>query len=563
MTTHKHTSWRRLLTLAAISLCLGTGCPGESVSPYSNASDAQCSVDAECADGLVCHAQGVCAVAEQDAITKRVSFIFSPPTETGLLAQRSNTLDVSSIQSLDFVLEPSVPVTGEVKDAEGKRILGGTLIFTPSNDLNGVLRRQTTITEELDYDIDLVPGVYDVTFLSGIDELPNRRWNAQTIGAATVLDFILPPSSSITTVEGTLTHRDPTLNVDPALNRIAVSGARIVAVAGDGTTSTTSVSDEQGNFSIKVWADNGAHDLSIGPAQPNGLVPQFVEANAFDVSGGQAQAVALDLGSWSTMPVELRVALLEEGLMSSDSTLDFEIGDARLLLTGHFPNGQQITLYYTLGSKEPLALLKIPYTISFIPPPQSRHGILTFEWDPNGPDSLFTSDGFVLPQRRELAALITDAFGNPVPNARVELSAKLLPTQDKSDAPASRQAVETEAREFTVQTNSSGEFTAWLEPDWTYEVRVVPQLQSSAPSGTFTIAPLLEKSEADYILSLPKPMVIFGSVNRIDGDVLNPVENLSFNIYDYSDPDVPRPIGQGRTDDTGAFRVLVPAKENM
>ncbi len=547
--------------LLAAMFVLFAACDG--IAPEDNAQGSlpQCTSDADCSDGLMCYAQGVCAVPEEDALSWRVSFIFSPTIETGLLAQRSSTLEVSSKQSLDFVLEPSVPVTGEVKDPEGNRILEGTLIFTPANDFNGVLRQQTSITDELDYAIDLVPGIYDVTFISGNDEIPNRRWNEQSIGAATALDFVLPPSSSITTIEGTLTHRDPILNIDPAENRLPVSGARVVAVAEDGTTSTTSISDAQGNFSIKVWADNGVHDLSIGPAEPNGLIPPRVEVDAFDASNGQAQAVALDLGSWSTNRVELRVELLEEQLMNQDNVLDFEPGDARLLLTGHFPEGQQITLFYTPGSAQPLTLLNIPYTISFIPPPQSRFGVLTFEWDPGNLDGGWMLDNLELPQRRRLDALVTDAFGTPIPNARVELRARTNTQQSKSDAP-SRQAIETEAREFTIQTDADGNFEAWLEPDWAYEARITPPLQSNAPMGTFTIAALENKEEAEYILSLPKPMVLYGSVNRLDGEALSPVENLSFNIYDYSSPNTtPATLGQGRTDETGAFKVIVPAEE--
>ncbi len=550
-----------------ILFLLTSACGVQETSNSTSSTDGSCKVSADCEGNLVCHETGICSVAAREQVTKDVSFIFSPTSESGQLPQRSPVISASPDTSIQFVLDSSVPVFGEVTNASGQRIQEGTLIFTPQYDLNGVLRQQTELNDEAfelagqdaNFSIDLLPGTYNITFISGNASIPNRRWSNQEIGSsATSLALVLPPNSAITTIEGTITHQDPTLNLEPGLNRIPVTHARVQATAADGSTSTADVTDEQGNFSIRVWKDNGDHDLRIGPATPNAPVPRYTQYNAFNPESGQAQALAVDLGSWSTQRLELRVQLLEQMLGSQYSGLDFSPSDARLILTGTLPDGNTITFYTTPNNQEALTLIPLNYVVSLVPPPTSKFGILTFEWNPLESDSLWTGQGVSLPLRKELGAQVTDAFGNPIPNARIEISPVQEPTS-KQDSPSTQQAIETETRDLTLETDSEGYFSAWLEPDWSYKIDVTPTAQTNAPIGSFTINALTSDT-SEFIFALPKPVVISGIVNGLQSDeTLQPVQDTAFQVFDES-TNPPQPIGQGRTNASGYFRVILPAE---
>lgn len=529
-----------------------------------------CASNADCNGELICHAKQFCTLPPEQQTSRKVSFVFSPTAESGQLAQRSPVLEASTSTPLDFVLEPSIPVIGVVSNASGQRIQSGTLIFTPRTDLNGVLRRQTEINDEnldiagedANFTIDLLPGTYDITFISGSDAIPNRRWRGQVIGdSLTSLSLVLPPNSAITTIEGTISHQDPDLDLEPALSRLPVQGARVQAVAANGTTSTASVTDEQGNYSIRVWSDNGVHDLRVGPATPNAPIPQYIQEDAFDASSGIAQAIAVDLGTWSTQRFELRIMLLEQMLGEQGRGLDFSPGEARLILTGRLPDGKALTFYSSPNSEEPLTLLPIPYTVSLVPPPTSKFGVLTFDWNPLTQNSFWRDSTLELPMRRELRAQVTDAYGAPISNARIELKATTA-VASKSDSPSSAQAIETETRELTAQTDSKGMFTAWVEPGWSYQLTVIPSSQGEAPMGRFLVEADSTTDTTEYIFALPKPVLVSGSINRLEGEsLLAPLGDTSFQIYD-EESTPPRQIGQGRTSADGTFRVLLPAPQN-
>ena len=555
------------LMLLGASACLD---PGATLGP--DPAPTQCVSDEECAETLVCHERGACTVDVAQGETKQVSFLFSPTPDSGLLAQRSDVVAASPHQGLDFSLQASTSVLGSVRRGDGKAVLAGTLIFTPSNDLSGALRQQTSLNQDIQgantygYSVQLVPGLYDITFVSGQPEIPNRRWRAQPIGESpTELELTLPPASQITTIEGTLTHQDPALDPSSVSNRIPVEGVRVVAVAADGTTSTASVTDAAGNFSILAWADNGVHDLIIGPASPNALVPQILRREAFDASQGQVQALAFDLGRWSTQRVELRLRVLEEMIvegMKKDQddldALDFSLSDARLLLVGTLPDGQQITLHYALGSGEPITLLAIPYTVSFIPPPTSRFGALSFEWDASLSGAPFLSEGLEFKPRQQVTITVADAFGEPVPSARVSLRPRS--GLEKRGSGAELPIYENEARELAARTDAEGRFTTYLEPQWTYEFEVVPGPQSGAPAGTFTFVPERDATEDDALrFELARPLVLFGSVSDFDSQSFQPVSGLTFTLYDYSDQAAPHIVAHGRTDEQGQFRAIIPA----
>lgn len=560
MTITNPTTLRRLLTSAScVAWALVSGCTGGAgAEPDPTGPEPVCVRDADCPADQICRAQ-LCTVAEAPTQRRRLTFTFLPERSSGYLPQQTMPLEVEPGQRLDFLLEPGVAVTGEVSYAESARVLDrGTLIFERPREGGGRTRQQASIEQDGAFAVELLPGTYDITFVSGNPELPNRRWAGVTIGEAmTSLPLTLPASAQIMTVRGTLTHQDPALSagVDAAL---PVRGARVVARARRGGTLTTAaVTDDEGNFSLNAWSDAGAHDLVVGPAEPNSLVPRYTQPSAFDTREGDVQTLPVSLGSWSSQRINLGVEFLELLLeeSTSESPMDFDPQEARLTLRAELGEGE-LTLTHALGSSAPLEIHPLTYQVSLQPPPSSRFGELTFTWNAASQDAPGLEIA-PLPRKRELRARLLRSDGAPASQARVDLMPLARGKGDLTgDGP------DTDARLLSTVTDRDGYFQTWLEPSWSYEVTVIPAAGSGAPRGLFVQRPLEDDDDegpadraVERTLELPAPMALFGSVRDSE---LRGQPDLALELYEDIRGER-RIVAQSRTDAEGSFRLVVPA----
>lgn len=548
MNTTPGTTWPGRYAAIALSTTLALTACGESSEPDpTQQEDPICEADADCPGEQICQNQ-VCTIAETEE-TRSFGFTFIPDNSSKFLPQRTAALEVAPGDRLDFMLEPSVQVEGEVSFAESANVLDdGTLVFEAHREADSLLRRQVTI-EDGKFAVALLPGTYDITFIPTDPDIPSRRWKGKAVQAATSLPLTLPPRAQIVAVQGTLTHRDPALSADPLSASLPVAGARVVALTRDtGAQSTVATTDENGNFELRVWADAGAHDLVIGPGSPNALIPQVVEREAFDASNGALQPLGISLGEWSSRRIELDASLVEVILDASDASdgsgLDFAPEDARLTLTAQLGRGE-LTLTHSLNANRPLVLLPLTYEVTFQPPKHSRFGALTFSWDAARID-VATFELEALPTRARLAGAVTTSEGAPLPDAQVEFLGK-----SQREGKSSISATD---RPQMLTTDAEGRFEVWLERGESYDVTITPARDTGAPVGLFThTVPDADEDTATF--ALPEPMALFGSV--LD-DQLVGQPNLSIELFEEIDGER-RVVAQSRTDAQGNFSIVAPA----
>lgn len=537
-----------IATVTMATLVLASGCDGFSgFEPEDDDNETYdtyppvCAVDSECPGEQICR-YNLCTVP--DPVEARLfGFTFLPNSRSGLQPQETAPFEVDGTQRLDFVLDPSVEVTGTVQFAESdSSVETGTLIFDKRQTNNEIFRQQAPL-ERGQFALELLPGVYDVTFISQDENIPNRRWLGEVIEARTSLPLTLPPRDTLVTIQGTLTHRDTSLGLASTTINQPVHSAKVRAIAADGATSTVALSADDGTFSLRVWGDQTNQDLWVGPASPNELIPQTLIKGAIDTSSGSVQALALSLGEWNPTPLQLHLDVLQQ--ISKMAEADFSMNDARITLRARAGDGK-ITISKTLGDDTPLLILPLLYTVEIRPPAESKFGEITVEFDArlDGAPSLEITS---LPLKHRLFGTITDSEAQPIANAQLEFN-------QLQDAEEERSST---LRPVTVSTDANGNYEAWLEPDWDYTLEVKPPKTSGAPIGVYTIGPSGDE-ERELLIALPEPMVVSGSVFVLANDDLKAQPDLSVELYEYLGA-ARHVIATGRTDAAGNFSVVVGA----
>jgi hypothetical protein len=524
-----------------------------------------CEQDSECPGEQIC-AQNVCTIAQAHE-TRRLGFTFIPENSSSFLPQRTMQLEIAPGDQLDFVLEPSIVVEGEISLADSPNIIQrGTIVFEPAGNPDNLLRHQTSIQPSGRFDIELLPGTYDVTFVSAESDLPNRRWLGIEIGnASTSLPLTLPSRNKLVTINGTITHRDPDLGLQSA--PLPVEGARVLAVAADGTTSTTGVTDERGRYQIQVWEDTGANNLSIGPSSPDTLIPRVVEQKVLDPSKQDQLTPSTMIGTWRASSTEIKfdpllVEALEEELellrtsrMGEDSKEkdndELDITEWKVTARAKLDRGN-LDVNFTLDEAiadetgQGITVLTVPHEIIIRPPANYPIGQISFEIPANGVN-LIELAILEIPLRRKVNGTVLDAQGQPLANARLEMRHVM-----KTEGASTKSAFSSEdQRLLTLETDDDGVFTAWLEPNWEYDVVVSPSTSTNAPRGIFALAP----GDEEVTFTMPEPMLIYGSV--LDAN-LEGQGNLLVEVYE-SFRNERRVISETRTSADGSFRMIAPA----
>ena len=371
--------------------------------------------------------------------------------------------------------------------------------------------------------------------------------------ASTSLPLTLPSRSSLITVNGTITHRDPALPEQTV--PLPVAGARVVSSAADGTTSTAGITDAGGRYQIKVWRDTGVNDLQVSPSSPETLIPSVRTARAFDPAKQEQLTPSTTLGSWSSGASQLRLdqgffEVLTQAMMAADAqTPLFDVGEFRVIARARLERGD-LTINTTLAEAiaQGINLLGVPHEITIRPPAESALGQITFEVDATLKDAL-TLEMVEIPTRRKLSGRVLDAQGMALPNARVEVR-RVLTLEDQTRTALGGD----DPRLLTVETNAQGSFTAWVEREWEYDVTIIPDITTNAPTGIFQLEASAEATQQrDFTLA--EPMLIYGSVvdSRLEGQ-----PNLLIEVHEPLREER-RILGTVRTQADGSFRFIAPA----
>ncbi len=207
----------------------------------------------------------------------------SPPINSGLVFAHVNSVDVTSDQSIQVVLQPQAPrfnVSGNVLDQNGSPISndGGWMRLEGSNSNNNY---NIAINPDGSYSGDVEPDTYGVGILFQ-EPIPYFSYHNEEQGQITVpsqnvvQDYVIPMNTLVVNV------------VDSNGFHIANSSVDIETEShifvNEGTT------DASGQVSLRAFADNN-YRVTVSPPINSGLV--FAHVNSVDVTSDQSIQVVL------------------------------------------------------------------------------------------------------------------------------------------------------------------------------------------------------------------------------------------------------------------------------
>ncbi len=535
----------RIRSLLATLCVVASGYVGCADNAPLNAPSAACFSDSECESSLTCREQR-CTVSEPD--DRDLSFMFIPPASSAFLPQRTQFFEISPSYSLDFALEPSVSVLGQI----GSFNVSGTLVFTPSGSVDPLLRRQAPV-DRGDYQVSLVPGSYTIDFISSTEGVPNRAWRNIRFETDVQHDLPLPDLSQAISITGNVNFKDPTVGIGSGLGL-----ARVTAVSRTtGVLSTSVVTDANSGFyeGLRLWRGTGSYDVVVSSANGDPLIPTVTFREAIDTDTIPANASTFETNLFvGDFSVAERVVRLELDEAVEQSLLGLSPSDLDVQLTASLDTGDpNVDAVFNLRgsvsasddeSSTPLSALPLRYIGEIVPPAGSRYARTPIEVDLSSIGARVVK----LPAPTELdlsSTLIRTFTGAPAEGARVTFTPRTRNTG------SSTQKSTENSRAFEVYANADGEIGVWLEPDVDYDMRVDP-MTTDSPRATVTIT----GDALPPVFELPSPSLISGSVWSNDSSGAS-IADVTVRVIERNDG-VEQVITEGQTDANGAFRLIAP-----
>lgn len=535
---------RGLLWACALLVALLAGGCGSSEPEPSAQAEPLCRADAECDGAESCRA-GFCVATEEP--TRQLEFTFLPGARSGHLAQRFMSSAVDPTQPLQFVLEPSLRVSGQVAFTSSLRTVSGTLIFQPEGASERTFTRQATLDQGGAYEVFVTPGVYTITFVPGnapaqintSRPTPGRVWKAQRLEADTELNLRLPDPEQIRPVEMLLSSRQDSPGLGAGL-----AGVRVVAISREtGVASTSDVTDEDGQFVLYLWRDTGVYDLVLSPSteaagpSPNTTLPSWLDSSEPTLS----QNIELDADA--VLSREVTITLDDEAL-ASDVVQPSEV---QLIIRTQTDTGE-LSMTRALDASGQLVAQLAPrlYEVEIVPPPASRYARTTVMLDAT---DLLTRTLTITPDARRAVTLqARDHRGEPVGNARVELVANA----QAGDPLASAYGVP-----WKTTTDAAGEATVWLEPR-RYTARLTPPAESGLPRTTVTIEPV-DEAKTSLLVTLARPGLVEGTVWSNEAGAFKAQDGVVLQVHEVRQGQRVL-LGEGQTDARGDFALIIPSE---
>lgn len=292
-----------------------SGCGGADAEAGARDPNA-CMVDDDCPATLRCQF-GVCSSTESRSVL--VSIEIAPPAfRPELVRTQLTDIDVTLGSTLPVArLEPPIRLSGAIAydDAAGAAV-SATVRFRGVSGIPGesYSANARTASGGSDFEIELPPGLYDVTIIDDrIDagrvirkgvrvaaDAPRAR-PCDDGGICQNESFVVPAPESYVRIRGRLERETPIVT--------AVSGARIDAVSVDGRfESTHDVTDAEGVFDLFVPPDSGEVLLRMRPELDERIPRMEFPAIAVPGMRGDVTEVAIRFGPWPD-PVEFPLVL--------------------------------------------------------------------------------------------------------------------------------------------------------------------------------------------------------------------------------------------------------------
>lgn len=544
--THK---LKTILTLSLLLGCAACAADDEALSKHTNAP--VCITDADCAPELMCRLSYCSATA---TTTRQLEFTFLPSNNSGYLPQRTSALTINPQDELAFELLPSLKVEGAISRSDDPQPVTGTLIFERSEEQSKerLYTRQINVRQG-QFQAELVPGLYNVTFLPEDEALPQRTWKAQRFELNSDFTRALPIPR---TISGNVLFRDPL--ADPNSPPRFVQEAKVVAVSREtGELSTIGQTDEQGYFTLNVWPDSGVYDLVVSPSSATALVPRVVFEGALDTDGPNTTQ-SLNLGEFSSQGAEVFLALPE----ALKEQLDFSPSDLRVILRAPLGKGtlQLSTRFAQVGVtgeniKTPwvlgLKLLPLEYEIELIPPASSRFArtILTRDLRMATKASEVSLEEKVPFSAQLLQRAVSGAYV-PATQAEVYLSPRELTTPKTSGTSEMLEPI-------LAKTDDQGRLYTHVELR-DYDIEVIPRASPGQPRAFYTLRADQIMQAQELVWRLPAPVVLVGTVfdEQYQGQA-----DLAVEIHELTNGER-RLVAQGQTKRQGTFKLILPSTED-
>lgn len=546
----------RLATAALAALIVGLSACGstEGRSPGDPSRGGVCESADDCPGEQACRT-GYCTHAT--ASLEEIRFEFIPPDDSGYNPQSAD-LSVRSGRSLDFALERSVDVQGQLTYV-GRR---DSSVDSPSGPLT--LRRrgrddtlfdlQTRSDRQGAFETRVLPGSYDLVFAP--DDYPSYIWRDISLRADTDLgELAVPVERELSTIRGRVVYRTPGPGGEPRTEK--VKGADVLAVSEDGgftTTFDTTGQDGEGGsgpgqFSLRAIPNTGPYDLIVDPANES-MLPKVRFEEAFQAGDGLQQLdEPLGLGTWGTVAgLEVETVLpLARALPGSASDTSIDWTRVRAVASANLGEGREFRRETTPNQQGRLnlALLPAQYDISLYPPSDAPIASTTLRVDLSGAELPELSDWSWRPKHR-LEGQIMDYHGEPVADARVTFRPKGL-ADDKF-----RDRLNVAAR-----TNADGRFEVRLDR-FDHEMLIRPPVGSGLPRSREMLTHERLQEDKSVQVRLTKPLLLEGSVRGAAADDAPPIPGTSVDAYLRRDGNRVT-LGKATTGPQGEFHMIVPA----
>lgn len=563
-----------LAVFGVASLALG-GCAMQNDAANLAPSASNCSQNSDCPAGQICRA-GLCSARGADEAT--LNFRFIPPSSSDFLPQYRSDVRVRPEDSADFLLKRGVTVSGGQATADGERDGGirfasgsglgpdGRLIFRPEGVQDALFLRDTRVTSGR-FSARINPGVYALTFVPDArDELPKKSWPAQQFTNNTILSRTILPSSEHVEIKGRLTREVVLPDGDIAPQAVTVANARVYARSMDGGHTTTVVTtDIDGRFSLKAEPATGAYDLFVVAANADSMVPNASFDDAFEATtdgclsqlsaDGSCSQLTVDMGAYPAEPVTVNLQLSASEADAADSSWQgTTVAVSGALGRGEFTHrfssdadGEvTVELYPADWSIDELR----QYTLEVIPPINSPFARTRVDF--GGAIDLTAVQSIDVGLKQKVGGTVRDAQGEPIDSATLEFR---LSSQGQASSTSGEQRV------VSVTTDAYGSYEAWLDQS-DYDVLVTPPASSGQPR-MYTQLDAGDVSETRPVdFDLARPAVILGSVlgaRDATGEDVAGVGEVTVEAY-RTVGDQTVVYGQGRTDGSGEFRMVIPSR---
>lgn len=510
--------WLLLFGLAGFAVsCTATGI--DSVG-------ASCASDSDCESDLVCR-QAFCATAETKNFD--LGFRLIPSNDSTLQPQTLPTSAVSNDEPISIALIPSVRASGRVlfvNDQNQVRSDGplGILSFRKTSGIS-TPAKQVRLDSDSRYDVLLLPGTYQINFVPDDPQTPPRTWRDIELSLDTDPQLTVPTKQI--TISGTI------LDAGLPLRSAGLASASVVAVADDGTVSSSDITDDSGNFQIQIAPAEKIYGLRISASENVGTTLDIKRALECDISRCRNL-----LGADDQFLVQLESLLGERFATQVELVGDLEdLRGATLELQADFPWGSINQRVQVTNSARMEFLLPIGSWQATLRPTQES-GLSAIESVIEV--SRDTSNHVLEPAARRIAQLRLISSEAPLPGARVEV-----------------RKIQNEAESIVLTSGDDGELEILLDDAADYWILVTPGTSNLSRSVLVASG---DELEAASEVEVPLGAAIWGYVLEApssDNDWVGAADVTVQATQVVSGEHLT--VGEANTRTDGYFRMLVPA----